>query len=303
MAAVGLVMVFSGPTAVMAAQSPSARGLAVSIPAEPTPAPKGATVRIPIRVVNPSSNPVAVTIAQRQVVLGDNGHVSMGSVDPQWHGRVTFLPPTATLGARQYANVVIVVHVPATIGSDLHFVGFVVSPVSTAQGTVSVINQIGSFVTLDVPGPREARLQATLQIPGFTLGRQAHGSIQVANVGHSAVRFWGENDDTSWPGGAALDQQRFETHLAPVATTRSLPVTARPNGPVGFVQIRGQIIYPSATGSATTQVTFSKRVLVVDPWVSVVAAVLLLAGASLGGLGYRRWRARRRLAALRTPTP
>ena len=198
--------------------------------------------------------------------------------------RVTFVPPTATLGARQYANVVIVVRVPATIGSDLHFVGFLVSPVATAQGQVSVINQIGSFVTLDVPGPREARLRVTLQIPGFTLARQAHGSLQVANLGHSAVRFWGENNTTSWPGGATPDQQRFDTSLAPVATTRSLTVTARPAWPVGFVQLQGQIIYPSVTGSATKEVAFSKRVFVIDPWVIIVAAVLLLAGAFLLGI-------------------
>jgi hypothetical protein len=304
MTALTLAMLISSPTAVMAASLPSGRGLAVSIPTDPSSAPKGATVRIPIRVVNPGSGPVTVSIAQRLVVFGDNGHVSIGSTaDPQWRGRVTFLPPTATLGARQYANVVIVVQVPVKIASDLQFVGFLVSPVATTPGEVSVINQIGSFVTLDVPGPRLARLQVTLQIPGFTVGGQANGSLQVANVGHSAVRFWGENDNTSWPGGSALDQQRFDTHLAPVATTRSLPVTARPDWPVGFVQLQGQIIYPSVTGSATTQVAFSKRVLVVDPWVIIVAAALLLAGAWWGGVTHLRRRARRRSAAPRPPEP
>jgi hypothetical protein len=304
MTAVGLAMVISSPTSVMAAHSPSGRGLAVSIPADPTAAPKGATVRIPIRVVNPGSGPVTVSIVQREVLLGDNGHVSIGAgADPQWRSRVTFLPPTATLGARQYANVVIVVQMPVRIASDLQFVGFLVSPVAAGQGRVSVINQIGSFVTLDVPGPRLASLQVTLQIPSFTLARQAHGSLQVANVGHSAVRFWGENDTTSWPGGATPDQQRLDTSLAPVATTRSLAVTARPDWPVGFVQLQGQIIYPSVTGSATTQVAFSKRVLVIDPWVIIVAAVLLLAAAFQAGVRRLRRRARRRSSAPRTPDP
>jgi hypothetical protein len=304
MTAVGLALVIASPTSAMAAPSPSGRGLAVSIPADPTPAPKGATVRIPIRIVNPGSEPVSVSIVQREVLLGDNGRVSIGSsADPQWRGRVTFLPPTATLGARQYANVVIVVQVPVRIASDLQFVGFLVSPVAIAQGQVSVINQIGSFVTLDVPGPRRAGLQVTLRIPSFTLARQAYGSLQVVNVGHSAVRFWGENDTTSWPGGATPDQQRLDTSLAPVATTRSLAVTARPDWPVGFVQIQGQIIYPSATGSATTQVAFSRRVLVIDPWVIIVAAVLLLAAAFQAGTRQLRRRGRRRSSAPRTPDP
>jgi hypothetical protein len=297
---VGLAMVIVSPTVVSAAPSPSAQELAVSVPSEPTPAPKGATIRIPIRVVNPGSQPVTVTITQGRVLLGDNGHASVDTgADPQWPDQVTFEPPTATLGAQQYADVVIVVQVPATIGSDLHFIGFLVSPVATTQGQVSVINQIGSFVTLDVPGPREARLQATLQIPGFTLAREAHGSLKVTNVGHSAVRFWGEDDTTSWPAGATPDQQRFDTSLAPVATTQSLAVTARPAWPVGFVELRGQIIYPSAAGSATAEVAFSKRVLVVDPWVIIVAAGLLLLGVFRVWVRHRRRRALRRSPASR----
>ena len=301
-AVVGFAIVIAGPTTVMAATSPSPRGLAVSIPSEPMPASKGTTVRIPIRVVNPGNTPVTVTIAQRAVLLGDNGSVSIGaSADPQWGSRVTFVPSTATLGARQYANVDVVVKLPAGIGSDLHFVGFLVSPVASAQGQVSVINQIGSFVTLDVPGPRQALLGATLEIPGFTLARQAHGSLQVANLGHSAVRFWGENNTSSWPGGDATDQQRYDTSLVPVATKRSITVIARPAWPVGFVTMQGQIVYPSVTGSATTEVAFSKRVFVIDPWVIIVAAGLLLAGAFLLGVWRHRRRVRRRSAASRAP--
>lgn len=303
-AAVGVAVLIASPTAVKAATSPSPRGLAVSIPSEPTLAPKGASVRIPIRVVNPGNLPVTVNIAQRVVRLGDNGQVSIGtSADPLWGGRVTFVPSELTLPARSYASVVISVRLPAEIGSDLHFVGFVVSPVATAKGQVSVINQIGSFVTLDVPGPREARLRVTFKIPGLTFARQAQGSLQIANVGHSAVRFWGENNTSSWPGGATPDQQRFDTSLVPVATTRSMPVTARPAWPVGFVTLQGQIVYPSLTGAATTGVTFSKRVLIIDPWVIIVAAGLLVTGAFLARFRYHRRRKLRRSAASRTPAP
>ena len=43
----------------------------------------------------------------------------------------------------------------------------------TSPGQVQVINEIGSFVTLDVPGPRSTRLRAKLRLPGFTLGQEA----------------------------------------------------------------------------------------------------------------------------------
>jgi hypothetical protein len=297
-------MVFSGPGAATAAQPPpKPRGLAVSIPPDPAPAPKGAAVRIPIRIVNPGSQTVTAGIAQRAVLLGDNGHVTIGSrPDRVWEDRVTFAPATVRLPPRSYAKVVISVRVPAGIGSDLHFVGFLVSPAATAAGQVSVINQIGSFVTLDVPGPREAKLRVALQVPGFALARQARGTLEVANIGHSAVRFWGENDTTLWPGGSNPEQVRIDTHLAPVATTRTLPVIARPAWPVGFVTLRGQIVYPSVTSSATTQTAFDKRVLVIDPWVLVAVAILLLFVAFRVWLAYRRRNARRRSESLPTPS-
>ncbi len=304
-AVASLAMMTAAPALVMAATTAdSPRGLAVSIPAEPTPAPKGTTVRIPIRVVNPGTEPVTFTIAQRAVLLGDNGSVSIGAAaDPQWGSLVTFAPPTASVGARQFANVDLVVQVPAGIGSDLHFVGFLVTPVANAAGQVTVINQIGSFVTLDVPGPRQARLAATLTIPSFTIAREAQGSLQVANIGTSAVRFWGENDASSWPGGAAPDQQRLDTSLAPVSTTRTIPVTARPDWPVGFVTVQGQIVYPSETGSTTTEVAFSKQVFVIELWVIIAVAVLLLGGIVLLAVRGRRRRLRRPSAAVRTPEP
>lgn len=292
--AVGLALVLAGPSAAVGASRPAPRGLAVSVPPEPAPAPKGATQRIPIRVVNPGNQPVSVTISQRRVRLGDNGSVSIGAgADPIWGSRVTFTPSEVSLPARAYADVIISVRVPADIGSDLHFVGFLVSPVASAPGQVTVINQIGSFVTLDVPGPRQARLKVDLQLPSFHLGRQAQGRVRVANVGHSSVRFWGESDPTSWPAGSAPVQQRFDSSLAPVGTTRSLNVTARPAWPIGFVRVHGQIVYPSADRTSTKQQVFDARVLVIAPWVIVAAAALLVIVILMVADRFRRHRRRR----------
>jgi hypothetical protein len=292
-ATLAVVLALGSVTAVMAAPSQPSRPLAVSVPPEPTKAPKGATVQIPIRVLNPGTQPVTVTISPREVLLLDNGRVSMGdNADPQWQGRVQFAPATATIEPQQFIDVTVTVDVPPTITSDLHFVGFLVSPVATAQGQVTVINQIGSFVTLDVPGPRVALIRVTLRMPGFTFGRQATGTLEIANVGESSVRFWGEDSTTSWPRSTPK-QQRFEKSLVPTGTTQSLTVVAKPAWPAGFVTIRGQIIYPSTAESTTTEIQFSKRVLVIDP-----RAIALLAAALV--LVFLLWWLRRRRQ--RTPT-
>jgi LPXTG-motif cell wall-anchored protein len=129
-------------------------------------------------------------------------------------------------------------------------------------------------------------------MPGFTLGDQVTGDLTVANVGPSSVRFWGEQDTTSWPGGGTPDQRRFDKSLLPTGATRTLSVRAKPAWLIGFVTVRGQVVYPSTTESATTEITFSKRVLVVDPLlVFVVAGVLALAFAG--------WWVRRRRRRLR----
>src|SRR5207249_2520322 len=166
---------------VLAAPPQSSRPLAVSVPPDPTPAPKGEIARIPIRILNPGNQPVTVSITQREVRLGSNGQVSIGAdADPQWKDRVQFTPAEGAIGPQQFIDVAVTVDVPPTISSDLHFVGFLVSPVANAQGQVTVINQIGSFVTLDVPGPRESLLRAALHLPGIALGTEAKGDLTVA---------------------------------------------------------------------------------------------------------------------------
>jgi hypothetical protein len=267
-----------------------ARSLAVSVPAEPIQVVKGVTARIPIRVVNPGNQSVTVTISPRLVLLGDNGRVTIGSsAAPDWQGRVRFDPPGATIGSHQYVDVDVAVDVPAAISADLHFVGFLVSPVAEATGgQLTVINQIGSFVTIDVPGPRSGALTATLRFPSISLGRHATGTLLVSNVGQSSVRFWGESDTTSWPAGSSIEQQRFDKSLSPGGVKRTLSVSARPAWLIGFVTIRGQIIYSATVGSETTEIEFSTRVLVVDPRLIVGLALVAL----LAIVGW--WRHRRR---------
>ena len=272
------------PTAVAAPASPGAgsRSLAVSVPPDPVRIAPGARARTSIRVVNPGRSAVTVVVRGHGAALGDDGRIAMtAGGDPGWQGRQSFSARPLTIPARGYRDVPVAIRVPARVAPDLYFVGFLVTPLATGQGDVHVLNQIGSFVTVDVPGPRERRLQAVLHVHGVTLGSQASGTLQVANVGRAAVRFWGENDVRA--SGGSPRQQRLQPSLVPVRRSRAFVVAGGSSWPVGMVTMTVHIVYPARTEAATRQIVLRKRVLVIHPWVvpaaiglSVVVPLLLI---------------------------
>jgi hypothetical protein len=89
----------------------------------------------------------------------------------------------------------------------------------------------------------------------------------------------------------------------PTGTTQSLTVVAKPAWPVGFVTIRGQIIYPSTAESTTTEIQFSKRVLVIDPRAIALLAAALVLVLLLWWLRRRRHRTPTASATPLTPNP
>lgn len=256
-----------------------ARALAVSVPADPVPARAGDVARTMIRVVNPNDFAVSVLIRSRTLALGDDGKVSIGSgPDPRWGDRVRFPHAALRIPAQSYRNVALSIRVPR-LSPDLYFVGFLVTPVATTGGSVKVINQIGSFLTLDVPGPRLRLLTGHLHLPSFVLGSQASGEMRITNLGHAAVTLWGENDITSSPGGA-FQQDRLGPSLLPVGRSRSIAVTGKPRWPVGIVTVTTRVTYPGRTASETRELVLTRRVLVISPWVpAAVGGVIALLAA------------------------
>src|SRR5947209_4414989 len=135
---------------------------------------------------------------------------------------------------------------PEKIAPDLYFVGFLVSPVVTPNGQVQVVNEIGSFFTIDVPGPRLRKLTADLRlnrsvfahisIPNVVIGNRARGLLQVRNVGTTQVRFWGEVDSASSPVGG-VSQDRIDKSLIPRGHVRTFTVIGKPAWPIDFVKI------------------------------------------------------------------
>jgi hypothetical protein len=315
-AALAVTLVVLGtPLGALAASSPTpapatkvSRPIAVSVPPEPVSIAPGQTSKVHVRVVNPGNAPVTVTVTGRGLKFGDDGRVNItDQPDPKWLGRVDFPAGDLTVPAQGFDDVFVTVRVPDRIDPDLYFIGFVVTPVKSGNGSVALINQIGAFFTIDVPGPRVRKISAHLKVRGFdfgpihlssvVVGNEADGELRVRNIGHAQVRFWGENDTTSWPGGKTPTQQRIEKSLLPVGRARSFAVVGEPAWPVGFVTMKVHIVYPGTTETSTKEIVLTKRMLVIAPWVIVAVCVLI----ALTVYWWLRRRRRRRPPAERRP--
>jgi len=287
------------------AQTPSrsaGRSLAVSVPAEPPMVRPGEVSSIPIRVVNPGDAPVVVRITGRAVRFGDNGKVTLTDApDPMWSNRVTFPSGRLTIPAQSYRDLKLTVRMPDPIDPDLYFVGFLVSPVPQQNGRVAVVNEIGSFITLDVPGPRVRLLRAGMdidptviggvRIPWFVVGTEAHGSMEVTNAGRSQVQYWGEIDGSTWPGGAPA-QTRLDRSLLPIGREKTYRLSTAHVWLIGMATVRSIIVYPKVNDQSTTQIVLVRHVLVVTPW--LIAAVAIAIALLVWRVVRRRRRRRRR---------
>jgi hypothetical protein len=271
------------------------RPLAVSVPAEAAPLGPGSTGRIPLRLVNPGTAPVTVQVTGRQVVFGDDGRVTIAGPDPQWEHRVDFPSEPLTVAARSYRDVPVTVRMPARISPDLYFVGFLVTPLPNAGGNLTYVNQVGSYLTIDVPGPRSRALAADLHLPAFSLtSHSVRGTLEVRNVGRAAANYWVENDTTATPGSSDPRQERRDRSLLPTGRSRAIVVEAEPSFPIALATIRVHVFYPGRTDAATREIVLTKRVLVVKPLALAALGGILLVGGVWYGRRRRRRRRRRR---------
>lgn len=270
-------------------------GLTVSVPPSATPIHPGQDSTVSIRVINPGSDPVRVTLSDRGAELGDNGSVHLqGAPDPKWAGRVTLPAGELTIPAQGYQTVNVQIHAPEVIDPDLYFVGLMVTPEATKAGSVQVVNQIGTLISLDVPGPRQQDLSASMDASPVQFADKAAATLQVRNPGHSVLRFFGETGTSD----ASHQPDRIDSSILPVDRQRSLPVTAKAAWPIQMVTMDARLSYSDQTAAATTQKTATVDVLLVQPWVSIAAISALLLGIAVPV--FRRIRAkiaRKRAAA------
>jgi hypothetical protein len=286
-----------GKPAAAATPSPSpsdGRSIAVSVPPDPVSMTPGHTSVVQMRVANPGDVPVRVTIVGRGLTLGDEGTITIqDGPDPLWDDNVAFPSGAVKVPANGYKDLSVTVHPPPDLSPDLYFVGFVVTPVPDPNSGVTVINQIGGYFTVDIPGPRDRRLAADLEVPGSSilglqvhLGTQLDATLHVHNMGASAVQFWGETDTTTTGGDPG--QIRLPKSLVPSSHERTFAIVTQPAWPIGFVHMHVVVIYPETTDVSTTQIEFARSVLVINPLVFVVLALII------AFILWRRVRARRR---------
>ena len=264
--------------------SPSAppRSIAVSVPPDPVTLTPGKEGTVPLRVVNPGTTSVRVRVIGRGLTLGDEGKVTLNDgPDPFWGSRADFPTQPLTVPAKSYKDLSVKVFPPASLAPDLYFLGFVVTPIPGQNTGITVINQIGGFFTINIPGPRDRHLTANVEFPGWSIlgfhvyvGRQVDGTLHVQNVGKSNVQFWGETDTTTT--GGSPRQLRIPESLVPIGRERTFTTVTKPAWPIGFVHERVQVIYPTTTEQKTTQIVFTSSILVINPLVLLALAVLIL---------------------------
>ena len=240
------------------------RSIGVSVPADPIPAIPGRWVALPLRVTNPGATPVAVHIEQRALELGDNGRISvLTGPDPSWAPQLQVPPGPVDVPAQGYAEVSLNLRVP-NLAPDTYLVGFLVTPMVPQSG-IQVVNAIGTYFAVDIPGPRDRRIAASLHAPAFVWGNSAQATVTVSNIGHSSVSFWGE----------AGSQRVLKTFL-PSAHHRSVTVATSSHFGLGKQTVTVHLFYNGTTDAQVREVTVSGTTWFVAPLYPIVAAGLVL---------------------------
>ncbi len=273
-----------------AAPGPSA-DLSVTSPPDPIPATPGTVATTTLTVGNIGAGPLDVNIITRAVLLLDNGKTRlMAGPDPRFAGRVSIVPNELTLPARQERAVQVSVNMPSGLRPDDYFLGFLVSPVINAP-SVSVENDIGGLVVLDVPGPRDRKLTAQymgLPTLNVSFSASASGIVRARSVGTSTLQFSTTNEINGWPSPKP-SYLTVPAHLLPPGLTRDMPVHVSSWLGLGWYTFHTTLVY-DVTDRTTGEVALSRTVFVVNPlWFLVIPAII----------GLWTWRRRRRRRARR----
>jgi hypothetical protein len=273
-----------------AATPPDAVQLGVSLPADAVQAKPGDHIQLAFAVANAGDNPLRVRLAQRQVRLGDNGTITMLSVpDPTWAPATTVPSDALTVPAHRSLTIAVPTVVPA-LSPDVYLVGFEVTTVPLPGNTVHVLTSVGAYVPVDVPGPRDRRLHATLRAPRVVWGAATELHLDVANAGKSSLYFWGDEQG-----------KRIDKAFLPAGHHRTIPVAV--HHAMGLGSATSHVFYNRADNQVVEAAVARPRILFLPPTeVLIIAAMvvaLLVLGAAFRG---RRRRAGTVAAAATTPT-
>ncbi len=274
---IGIPMALVGSaTSVQAAPAPPS-DLFVTSPPDPIPATPGSVAIAALTVGNIGHDPLEVQITPEEVQLLDNGKTRMvPGTDPQFAGKVSIAPASLNLAARSEQTAKISVGVPAGLGPDDYFLGFLISPIINSS-SVAVQNDIGAIVTLDVAGPRDRRLVASyVGVPAvsLSLSGSASGVVRAENVGRSTLQFSTTIETAGWPApnpSYATDK----AHLLPPGLTWDMPVNVTSWLGIGRYTFHTTLVY-DITDQTTGEVAISRTVYIINPlWLLILPVIIV----------------------------
>lgn len=250
------------PAAPAVAQGTGAVG--VSVPTDPVQARPGERVQLPLRITNPSDQRLQVRVEQRALTVGSEGRVELlDGPDPRWRSQLVLPLEPLDIPAQGYRDLALPLDTPH-LAPDTYLVGILVTPLVADPG-VRVVNAVGAYIPVDVPGPRDRRLHATLATPSVVWGGTADVAVAVRNTGASSLYFWGEHGRT-----------RIEKMLLPTQQHRTIPVSIHQRFGIGRQRLSVRLYY-NRTDAQVSQITLTRTVIFVHPAYPAVAAGLLAA--------------------------
>jgi hypothetical protein len=270
-AALGLASI----AAATAHSSDSSADLFVTSPPGAISVVPGKVATATLTVGNLGRTTLDVEITSERVVLLDNGGTRFAGAgsDPLFAGRIHIPQKFLSLPPRQERNVIISTEVPKGLKPNDYFLGFLVSPVINSA-SVTVQNDIGALVVLDVPGPRHIKIVASFHgLPAFdfSLSSSASGFVRADNDGTSTVQFTTTTETGGWPSPRDANLE-IPARLLPPGLFREFPVHVSSWLGLGWYTIRTTFVYDK-TQHSTGEVTISKTVVILNPlWLIVIPA-------------------------------
>lgn len=257
------------------ASDPAPVGLTVSTAGAPIPAAPGKVTNTWLRIGNNGTESLPVSIAPATVDVGNDGVTRLEALaDPLFAGNIVLSATSVTVPALSFTEIQVTITVPETLAPDIYILGFMVTP-SVSGGAVKVLNQVGALISLDLPGPRDQRLEAAfLDAPLFHVTSDPSLTVRVRSVGRSALQFTSETTIDGF-GEATPSNIRRSPQLLPASRYRDVTLNWNSSLGVGIHNVHVRVVY-HRTQAETTEQSLTRTVIVLSPPALGILAVVLL---------------------------
>ena len=281
--------------ALAAAPAWASSDLSVSSPAAPIVVKPGELASFKLQIGNVGHDAIDVTLADRRVVLSENGQTFFADTpDPVFAAGTRITPNRLHLRGRQQKSVTVTIRIPKDIRSDDYFIGILATPV-VGPGVIRAVNNVGALIVLNVPGLRNPRLSAQfVNLPRVVFGSSVKGSLRARSTGVSTLQFTTDTQVTGFV--APRPPVTMEpAHLLPPGLYWDVPVRWSSWLGLGWYTVRCTLVY-NVTDQRTADVVLSRTVFVIAPFWFLVPAFIVAVLVLL------IWRRRRRRSSLRRGT-